>query len=187
VWFLVIVAVTSIVFSTLIALCVTLTPLAKWRCFWRFWITWWLGILAAMITMTPLIVHLMAWKCSPNLKRPVKVLEVAVTVGMTLGLLSVVFFLDLHAFRPMPYLCFPLITYTALRFNRIGWAVTVTAVAFYSALGSIRGRGAVHAIVGLSSSWNTQLILQVRLRWTASYASYAFSGNRFLLEFSWGG
>lgn len=161
VWFIVIVTVTSMIFTTLIALCVTITPLAEWSSFWSFWSTWWLGILAALMTVTPLLVHLKAREWSPNLKRPIRWLEVVLTAGTTLGLLIVVFFADFESFRPMPYLCFPIVTYVALRFNRLGWAVTATTVAFCCAWGSIRSKGAIHAIVQRSMPWNAQLILQV--------------------------
>ena len=91
-----------------------------------------------------------------------KVLEVVVTAGISLVVLVSVFVLnDLDGFRPLPYLCFPLITYTGLRFNRVGWAVTSTTVAFFCAWGGIRRHGALNVIVENSGPLSTQFVLQV--------------------------
>ncbi|KAG0604275.1 hypothetical protein M758_10G158900 [Ceratodon purpureus] len=163
VWYLVIISLSSLLFSTLVALCVTLSPLVKWQCFWQFWSTWWLGVLGAMVTVSPLIIHLIAWRPSPSLKRPGKIIEILFTAAVTVSVVSVVFIFDLHTFRPMPYLCVPLITYTAFRFNRVGWAFTVTAIALFSASGSIRGRGAVHVLSDRPVPWSANLLLQVEL------------------------
>lgn len=161
VWYLVIVTLTSLAFCTVIAVCITITPLVIWSGFWRFWATWWLSVLTAMITITPLITHLWAWTCQPSFKTPGKLVECVVTALATLGLLTVVFFFRIESFRPLPYLCFPLITFTAFRFNRVGWAMTVSGIAFACALGSIRKRGAVYAMTGRPPPASMNLILQV--------------------------
>jgi osomolarity two-component system sensor histidine kinase NIK1 len=166
VWFLVIVTLVSCVSCTVIAICIVITPLVDWHSFWRFWATWWLGVLTALITITPLITHSWAWMNQPPRQRPRRVgkwVECVVTALVTISVLTVIFFFNIRSFRPLPYLCFPLITFTAFRFNRVGWAVTVSAIALASALGSIRQRGAVYAMSGRPPVGSTTLILQIEL------------------------
>lgn len=163
VWYLLVVTLTSFVFCSIISVCIALTPMVIWAEYWSFWGTWWLGVLAAMITVTPLIIHLWAWKCCPSFKRPAKLLECAVTGMVTVGILITIFFFNVQFFRPLPYFCFPLITFTAFRFNRVGWAFTVFVVAFSCATGSIRKRGAMYAMTGRPSPSATSFILQIQL------------------------
>lgn len=80
---------------------------------------------------------------------------------VTMGLMVVVFFLNFDSFRPLPYLCFPLITWTAFRFNRVGWAITVSVIAYSAAVGSVHKRGAVYSMTGKPAVYASQFILQV--------------------------
>lgn len=161
VWYVVTVSVLSLVFGMLIALCIGLTPLIQWSSFWRFWATWWLGVLAAMITVTPLLTHLLAWDWQASLRSPLKIFECVLVALTTSGTMVVVFFLDFEHFRPLPYFCFPLITWTAFRFNRVGWAITVSVVAYCCSLGSIRKRGAFFNLSSGLPVSSPRLILQV--------------------------
>ncbi|KAG0566276.1 hypothetical protein KC19_7G051500 [Ceratodon purpureus] len=163
VWFLMVATLTSLVFCTVITLCITISPLAPWSGFWLFWGTSWLAVLSAMITVTPLIIHLWGWKCQPSFKRPRKLLEFLVVMLVSVGILTVIFFFSVNSFRPLPYLCFPLITFTAFRFNRVGWAFTVTGIAYSCALGTIRKRGAVYAMTGRPEPGSGTLTLQIEL------------------------
>lgn len=161
VWYLATVSVLSLVFGMIISLCITLTPLIQWSSFWRYWSTWWLGVLATMITVTPLLTHLLAWEYESSLRRPGKLFEVVLVTLATSSVMVVVFFLNFEYFHPLPYLCFPLITWTAFRFNRVGWAITVSAIAYCSALGSIRKRGAIYSISSGNSVSSPSLVIQV--------------------------
>jgi hypothetical protein len=140
---------------------ITLTPLVEWQGYWRFWSTMWLGILAAMITVSPLVVHLMAWKCQPSLRRPEKVLECLVVSAITLGFMVPLFIFNITSFRPLPYLCFCIVTYTAFRFNRVGWSLAVTTIAYFCSFWSIRERGSVYILSGSPAPAATDLIIQV--------------------------
>ena len=42
-----------------------------------------------------------------------------------------IFIFNINNFRPLPYLCFCIITYTAFWFNRVGWCFSVTAIAYF--------------------------------------------------------
>lgn len=161
-WFLVIVTVFSLFFCTVIALCLTATPVVVWSQFGVLWATWWLGVLTAMITITPPIIHLMAWKWRPSLCRPMKLLEVLLTAAATIGVSTTIFFFDLQKFRPLPFLAYPCIAYTAFRFNRVGWAFTVSVIAFICSSGSIRKLGVMYILLGRPPPWSAKLILQVR-------------------------
>ena len=161
VWYLVIIFFISLFYSTTISLCITITPLVQWTSFLRYWSTWWLGVLAAMITVTPLLIHSMAWQCQPSFRKPAKIFECVLVTMVTMGLMVVVFFLNFDSFRPLPYLCFPLITWTAFRFNRVGWAITVSVIAYSAAVGSVHKRGAVYSMTGKPAVYASQFILQV--------------------------
>lgn len=170
-WYLATVFVLSLVFSMVISLCITTSPLIQWSSFWRYWSTWWLGVLATMITVTPLLTHLLAWKYESSFWRPAKLVEVTLVTLVTSGVMVVSFFLNFENFRPMPYLCFPLITWTAFRFNRVGWAITVSAIAYCASLGSVRRRGGLYSISAGVSVSSPSLILQVwKSLWFVLYA-----------------
>ena len=140
---------------------ITITPLVEWHGYWRFWSTWWLGILSAMITVSPLVVHLMAWKCQASLRRPEKVLECIVVSAITLGFMVPIFIFNINSFRPLPYLCFCIVTYTAFRFNRVGWCLAVTTIAYFCSFWSIRERGSVYILSGSPVVAAPDLIIQV--------------------------
>ncbi|XP_024399159.1 uncharacterized protein [Physcomitrium patens] len=163
VWYLVIVFLLSLIFNLVIAVCTAISPLIQWSSFWRYWATWWLGILATMITVTPLCTHLLAWEYRTHLKNPCKLLECALVIMVTSAVMVIVFFLNLEDFRPLPYLCFPLITWMAFRFNTVGWAVTVSIIAYCGALGTIRKRGAIYNLTARMPVSSPQVILQIEL------------------------
>lgn len=160
VWYLIIVFFLSLFFSIIIALATAITPLLQWVSFWRYWTTWWLGVLATMITVTPLLTHLLAWEYQSHFQNPCKLLECLLVALTTSGVMAVVFFINFAHFRPRAYLCFPVITWTAFRFNRVGWALTVSIIAYCSAVGSIRKRGALYSNQD-SPVYSPELILQV--------------------------
>jgi len=159
-WYLIIVFFLSLIFGLLIALATAITPLIQWVSFWRYWTTWWLGVLATMITVTPLLTHLLAWEYQTHLRNPCKLLECVLVALVTAGTMTVVFFVNFAHFRPRAYLCFPIITWTAFRFNRVGWALTVSIIAYCSAMGSIRKKGALYGNEE-TKVYSAELILQV--------------------------
>jgi integral membrane sensor domain MASE1 len=162
VWYLATVFFLSLVFGIVIALCITSTPLIQWSSFWRYWSTWWLGVLATMITVTPLLTHLLAWEYESSLRKPSRLLECLLVTLATSSFMVVLFFLNFEYFHPLPYFVFPLITWTAFRFNRVGWALTVSVIAYCCALGSIRKRGALYNLSSGASVSSPSLIIQVR-------------------------
>jgi osomolarity two-component system sensor histidine kinase NIK1 len=161
-WYLTTVFFLSLFFSIIVALVTAITPLMQWSSFWRYWTTWWLGILATMITVTPLLTHLLSWEYKSHFKNPCKSLECLLVALTTAGVVVIVFFINFTVFRPRAYLCFPVITWTAFRFNRVGWALTVSAVAYCSAVGTIRKRGALYSNQNSLVS-SPELILQIQL------------------------
>lgn len=162
-WYLVIVFFTSLIFCTVIALCIVVSPLVSWSDFWRYWATWWLGDLAAMITISPTITHLIAWECPPSLRRPMKIVECIVLGLVTVGIMVIVFLLNVQLFvKPLPYLCFPLFIFAGFRFNRVGCAFIVSAIAYSCSWGSIRMRGAIYNMSQSPPQASSELILQVR-------------------------
>lgn len=160
-WYLTTVFFLSLFFSIIVALVTAITPMMQWASFWRYWTTWWLGILATMITVTPLLTHLLSWEYKSYFKNPCKSLECLLVALTTAAVVTVVFFINFVAFRPRAYMCFPVITWTAFRFNRVGWALTISAVAYCSAVGSIRKRGALYS--NQTSVSSPELILQIQL------------------------
>ena len=161
VWYLATVFVLSLVFGIFISLVVAVTPLLQWASFWRYWTTWWLGVLATMITVTPLLTHLLVWEHQGSFRKPGKLFECTFVTLATSSVIVVVFFLNFEYFHPLPYLCFPLITWTAFRFNKVGWAVTVCVIAYCCALGSIRKRGALYNTSQERSVAAPSLVIQV--------------------------
>uniref|UniRef100_A0A7I4DWL5 histidine kinase n=1 Tax=Physcomitrium patens TaxID=3218 RepID=A0A7I4DWL5_PHYPA len=162
-WYLTIVFFLSLGFSMVISLCITITPLIQWQSFWRYWGTWWLGVLATMITVTPLLTHLLAWEYPSSLKSPGKLLECMLCTVATASIMAIVFFFNFEHFMPLPYLCFPLIAWTSFRFNRVGWAITVTTIAYCCSLGAVRRKGALYNITAGVSPASPELVIQVEL------------------------
>lgn len=161
-WYILLVVGCTLLFDFMIALCVTVTPLVPWSSFWRFWATWWLGVLAAMMSISPAVTHLMAWECQPSLKKPLKITEWLLLLLINIGLLVVIFVIQIHTFiRPMPYIFFPLIMYMGFRCNRLGWALTVSSITYMCSWASIRGRGSLYMTLGGPSPASSHLILEV--------------------------
>lgn len=170
-WYLITVFFLSLIFSVIIALVIAITPLIQWSSFWRYWTTWWLGVLATMITVTPLLTHLLAWEYQTHLRNPRKVLECALVALATAGMLVIVFFINFAYFRPRAYLFFPIITWIAFRFNRVGWALTISVIAYCSAVASIRKRGVLYSNQESSVS-SLELVLQVGTTFGTTYAYF---------------
>lgn len=151
----------SFVYCVATTVLITITPLVDWHGYWRFWSTWWLGTLSALITVTPLVMHLMDWNCHASLRRPGKVLEGIVVSAVSLGFMVPIFIFNINSFRPLPYLCFCIVTYTAFRFNRVGWCLSVAAIAYFCSFWSIRERGSVYVFSGSPAPASSDLIIQV--------------------------
>ncbi|CAK9216124.1 unnamed protein product [Sphagnum troendelagicum] len=163
-WYILLVVGCTLLFDFMIALCITVTPLVPWSSFWRFWATWWLGVLAAMMSISPAVTHLMAWECQPSLKKPLKITEWLLLLLINIGLLVVIFVIRIHTFiRPLPYIFFPLIMYMGFRCNRLGWALTVSSITYMCSWASIRGRGSLYITLGRPSPASSHLILEVEL------------------------
>lgn len=161
-WYILLVVGCTLLFDFMIALCVTVTPLVPWSSYWRFWATWWLGVLAAMMSISPAVTHLMAWECQPSLKKPLKITEWLLLLLINIGLLVVIFVIQIHTFiRPMPYIFFPLIMYMGFRCNRLGWALTVSSITYMCSWASIRGRGSLYTTLGGPPPASSHLILEV--------------------------
>jgi integral membrane sensor domain MASE1 len=115
-----------------------------------------------MMSISPAVTHLMAWQCQPSLKKPLKITEWLLLLLINIGLLVVIFVIQIHTFiRPLPYIFFPLIMYMGFRCNRLGWALTVSSVTYMCSWASIRGRGSLYTTLGRPSPASSHLILEV--------------------------
>ncbi|KAL2610313.1 hypothetical protein R1flu_028886 [Riccia fluitans] len=96
--------------------------------------------------------------------RPKKLLECTILVACTVTVLcSVIFSVQLTTFmRPLPYLFYPLAVFSALRFNRFGWAVVLAFTAYFCSLGALHYRSsAFYLILGKPHLYSSRLILQI--------------------------
>jgi signal transduction histidine kinase len=105
---------TTLVFDTLIAVVACVSEIVLWHNFARFWATWWLGVVAAMLTLSPAIIHLLAIRAP---KLPLKLTSYFNLVksillwAVLVAILIMVFFFTIQTFvRPLPYLVFPFIS-----------------------------------------------------------------------------
>jgi integral membrane sensor domain MASE1 len=131
--------------------------------------------LDAMITVSPSVTHLIAWQCQPSFKKPWKLTECFVLILICIGLLLLIFLFTIQTFvRPLPYFFFPLIMYMGFRFNRVGWALTVSSITYVCSWSSIRRRGSIYTMTGRPYPAASQLILQVPAATSSSPESFGF-------------
>jgi signal transduction histidine kinase len=167
-WYIIIVFSISLVFETLIAVAECCTRMVEWTYFFRYWATWWLGVLAAMLTVSPAVIHLMALGplhltfTRPTMKSSIKLVALW---SITLGFLTLVFLFSVRTFiRPLPYLLFPLIISAAFQFNRVGWSLIVAVSSLFCALGTIHRDSSLYYMAGAPKSRaSPSLVIQIEL------------------------
>jgi integral membrane sensor domain MASE1 len=183
--YILIVFSTSLVFETLIAVAECVTSMVEWKYFFRYWGTWWLGVLSAMLSLSPAVIHLMALELPPqpllhflllfsskkkvmgsikklSIKRSFKAVFLW---SLTLGLLIMVFLYSVRTFiRPLPYLLFPLIICVAFVFNRVGWSLVVAVSSLFCALGTLHRDSSLYYMAGApKDKASLSLVLQIEL------------------------
>lgn len=118
--------------------------LAPWSALRTIWVTWWLGDVAGVIILTPLLVSL--HKRSPSDRaeqRGSRLLEASALIG-TLALVGSAVFLGLSGSGPArreSYLLIPILLWAVFRFGRRAAAVAVTATCAIAIWGTAHGYG----------------------------------------------
>lgn len=166
--YIVIVLGTTLLFDTPIAVVSCLSDIVPWHSFARFWITWWLGVVAGMLTLSPAIIHLLAIGIPTFVVKPPNffnlVKSIVLWVVVVLALILLFFFKVEHFVKPLPYLVYPLIVFASFRFNHFGWAIVVAVISLCCALGTLHRNNSLYYMAGapLDKS-STSLILQIEL------------------------
>ncbi|KAJ7537188.1 hypothetical protein O6H91_12G101900 [Diphasiastrum complanatum] len=162
--FLAVVSTAPSVFEILIALIECTSNMLPWSSFSRAWSTSWLGATAAMINVSPFILHCFIWELPASLLRPRKLLECLILILLTLGLLSVTFVISFNTFlRPLPYVFYPIIIYAVFRFNRLGWAAILCAISLCASFSTINRRGTMYSVLGSPNPVSSRDILQIQI------------------------
>lgn len=166
--YIVIVLSTTLWCDTLIVVVACITEIVQWSSFLRFWGTWWLGVVAGMLTISPAIVHLQTYsRPKPLFRMPnyCNLFKSIVLWIILLGLLILVFFFSVQSFvRPLPYLLFPLIIFASFRFNQVGWAIVVAVISFLCAWGTLHRNSSLYYMAGAPKDRSSpSLILQIEL------------------------
>uniref|UniRef100_A0A7I4DWQ9 histidine kinase n=1 Tax=Physcomitrium patens TaxID=3218 RepID=A0A7I4DWQ9_PHYPA len=159
---------TTLVFDSLIAVVACLSGIVSWDNFSKFWATWWLGVVAGMLTLSPAIIHLLAIPFPSSLMKPPNYFNLVKSIllwAVLLGLLVLVFFFSIQSFvRPLPYLVFPLIMFASFRFNRVGWAIVVAVISLSCAWGTFHRHSSLYYMAGVPPDLSSSsLILQIEL------------------------
>ena len=166
--YIVIVLGTTLCFDTLIAIVACGTHIVKWNSFLRFWATWWLGVVAGMLTLSPAIIHMLALhlpRSHVRVPNYYSLFKSLVLWTMLFGVLILVFFFSVQSFvRPLPYLVFPLIIFASFRLNRVGWALVVAVISLFCAWGTIHRNSSLYYMAGAPKDKSSpSLILQIEL------------------------
>jgi len=159
---------TTLFFDTLIPLVACLSDIVAWGSFLRFWATWWLGVVAGMLTLSPALIHLLATGVPGSpFKMPnyLNLFKSVVLWVILLGVLLLVFLFSVQSFvRPLPYLVFPLIIFASFRFNRVGWAIIVAVISLCCAWGTLHRDSSLYYMAGApADKASPSLILQIEL------------------------
>ncbi|XP_024540226.1 uncharacterized protein LOC9634821 [Selaginella moellendorffii] len=158
-----IVVTISAIFEASVALVAGVGRLVLWADFMPFWMTWWLGVVAGIITVSPFLIHCLVWRPQRKFLKPAKMVEGFAVMVVTLGLLVVIYTVTIYTyFKPLPYLIFPVILYTSFRFNRLGWALVVASSSLFVAWATVRRKGALYSISG-ASRVEPRLLIQIEL------------------------
>jgi len=166
--YIVIIMGTTLAFDTPIAVVSCLSEIVQWHSFVRFWITWWLGVVAGMLTLSPAITHLLAIGIPTFVVKPPDlfnlVKSVALWVLVVLALILLFFFRVQHFVRPLPYLVYPLIVFASFRFNHFGWAIVVAVISLCCALGTLHRNNSLYYMAGAPvDKSSASLVLQIEL------------------------
>lgn len=159
---------TTLIFDSLIAVVACLSEVVIWSSFLRFWGTWWMGVVAGMLTLSPALIHLLAIGIPgspPRLSNYFNLFKSIVLWIFLLGVLLVVFLFSVQSVvRPLPYLVFPLIIFASFRFNRVGWAIIVAVISLCCAWGTIHRNSSLYYMAGApADKASPSLILQIEL------------------------
>lgn len=167
-FYILIVLGTTLVFDSLIAVVVCLSEIIAWTSFLRFWATWWLGVIAGMLTVSPAIIHLLAIEIPTSFSKPPNYFNLVKSIvlwAVVLVVLFLVFFFSVQSIiRPLPYLVFPLIIFASFRFNRVGWALVVAVISLSCAWGTLHRNSSLYYMAGApADKASPSLILQIEL------------------------
>lgn len=167
-YYIAVVVLSSLTFQTLIVVSECLTTMVLWGSFLRYWGTWCLGVVAAMLTLTPAIMHIHALGRRPwsSAKPSVRnVIKYVVLWLATLGFLVLVFVFSVRSLiRTLPYLLFPLVIAASFRFNRVGWAIVVAVISIFAAIGTLHRNSSLYYMAGAPKDKSSpSLIFQIEL------------------------
>ena len=167
-FYILIVVGTTLIFDSLIGVMACLSGIVMWYNFLRFWATWWLGVVAGMLTLSPAIIHMLAIGVrNPSFRVPnyFNLVKSIVLWVVLLGVIVLVFFFSVQSFvRPLPYLVFPLIIFASFRFNRVGWALVVAVISLCCAWGTLHRNSSLYYMAGAPADKSSpSLILQIEL------------------------
>jgi PAS domain S-box-containing protein len=145
----------------------------SWSNYGLIWLTWWLGDVAGVLLITPLIII-----GSERIKlewQPLRITE-AVLLLAFLFVLGRLIFLDNHIteyhIKYLEYLLIPLIIWAAFRFGQFGSAIISVLLSGIAIFGTVRGSGPF-----VSLSLNESLLLVVGFISTISVTSMLLSST----------
>lgn len=171
------VLVFTVVFETLTAVLQCASGLVQWSDFARYWGTWWFGVVAAMLSVTPFLIHvyaaadpqpltlaltyrLLQWVCV-HWKPVIQFFAFhAVSVGMQILIFC---FLTTPVIRPLPYLVFPFLVAGVFLQTRWGWTLVVVSNALICSWATLNKRGAFYEMAGRYEQQSPKLIIQIEL------------------------
>ncbi|XP_024534575.1 uncharacterized protein LOC9655983 isoform X2 [Selaginella moellendorffii] len=163
-WYFLVTCFLSAPFEATIALIECVGRMVPWKEFTICWATWWLGVVAASITVSPFVLHCFVWQPKPGMFRPGKIVEIFLVGFITVLLLITVYTLVIPTYvKPLPYLLFPVIVYSAFRFNRMGWAFILCGISLFCTWSTVKKKGALYNISGGGPTVEPRIVMQVEL------------------------
>jgi integral membrane sensor domain MASE1 len=142
-----------------VALC--LSGISNWNSFPGLWITWWLGDIAGIFLLTPLIVT--AYKFLRGKWRPRKKIEMGI-VFVLIFIIGGFIFGDWITENPSylkPYLMLPPLLWAAFRFGQLETLIAITTSLFIAIWETIHGHGPFASPVLNESLLSCQLYITI--------------------------
>jgi two-component system, NarL family, sensor histidine kinase FusK len=127
------------------------TGVIPWSAYNSTWLTWWTGDLHGALIVAPLVMVWFSQKGIPVQikRRPLEALALFATVLLVSLIIFTPANLGLNINFPTAYLTFPVIIWSALRFQQPGAITTVLMIALTAIWGTINGQGPFAASASL--------------------------------------